>query len=53
MFVLGDTSMKVWKIELPKIPLELNKVDDVAEEILKEEKLEEVIIENVIIENLE
>lgn len=45
--------MKVWKIELPKIPLELNKVDDVAEEILKEEKLEEVIIENVIIENLE
>ncbi len=30
--------MKVWKIELPKIPLELNKVDDVAEEILKEEK---------------
>ncbi len=30
--------MKVWKIELPKIPLELNKVDNVAEEILKEEK---------------
>ena len=30
--------MKVWKIELPKIPLELNKVDDVKEEILKEEK---------------
>ncbi|MDU7068692.1 MAG: pentapeptide repeat-containing protein, partial [Clostridium perfringens] len=30
--------MKVWEIEFPKIPLELNKVDDVAEEILKEEK---------------
>ncbi|PWX16981.1 pentapeptide repeat-containing protein, partial [Clostridium perfringens] len=23
--------MKVWKIELPKIPLELNKIDDVKE----------------------
>lgn len=29
--------MKVWKIELPKIPLELNKVNNVKEEILKEE----------------
>ncbi|BDC01531.1 TPA: hypothetical protein ACF2DS_000793 [Clostridium perfringens] len=42
--------MKIWKIELPKLPLELNKLDDVTEEILKEEKLEEAIIENVICE---